>query len=242
MYTSSPAYHITDVCVPIVVYQGVCRRTGVCVGYVFSVVGNLILLSQPRCAAWCYETWPPPTPPSPTIAAPSPPLSSKPAQNSALRHMWKQFSQCPEQGSPHTHKQTYTHTSLIYTRTHTHTHTHFTLTPSHILCADIHTPSIRSHVTLICPLLRCSLHGIWQCVNSTVILNCYQVVYTQSVSHVYARDSSGFMDEVNRVLHFQNNMCRRESVDFWGCCNIVMLASNALLTCDASHILVMSAV
>lgn len=98
----------------------------VCVSYVFSVVGTLILLSQPRCAAWCYETWPPPPPT--TIAAPAAPLSSKPAQNSALRHMWKQFSQCPEQGSPHTHKQTYTHISVIHIYT-WKIHTHFTLTP-----------------------------------------------------------------------------------------------------------------
>lgn len=172
----------------------------------------------------------PEPPPSPTIAAPSPPLSSKPAQNSALRHMWKQFSQCPEQGSPHTHKQTYTHTSLTHTQDTHSFHTH----PAHIVCTDIHTSSIRSHVTLICPLLRCSLHGIWQCVNSTVILNCYQVVYTQSVSHVYPRDSSGFMEEVSRGLHFQNNMCRGESVGFWGCCSIVTQASNATLTYDSS--------
>lgn len=177
--------HTVDICLLMVVYQGVCKCMQVCVGYVFSVVGTLILLSQPRCATWCYETWPPhhhhhPAH-TPTIAAPSPLLSSKPAQNSALRHMWKQFSQCPEQGSPHTHKQTYIHTSLIHTQDTHSVHTH----PSHIVCADIHTPSIRSHVTLICPLLRCSLHGIWQCVNSTMILNCYQVVYTQSVNHVY---------------------------------------------------------
>ena len=44
------------------------------------------------------------------------------------------------------------------------------------------------------------------------------------------------MEEVSRGLHFKNNMCRGESVDFWGCCNIVMLASNAILTGD-DHVL-----
>lgn len=67
-----------------------------------------------------------------------------------------------------------------------------------------------------------------------MILNCYQVVYTQSVSHVYPRDSSGFMEEVSRGLHFQNNMCRGESVDFWGSYNVIILASNAILACDVS--------
>lgn len=54
-------------------------------------------------------------------SSPSPCLSSRAAQNSALRHMWKQFSQCSEQGSPHTHKQTYT------PPLHTHTDTRDTL-------------------------------------------------------------------------------------------------------------------
>lgn len=45
--------HITDVCLLIMVYQGVQMHASVCR---LSVVGNLILLLQPRCAAWCYET------------------------------------------------------------------------------------------------------------------------------------------------------------------------------------------
>lgn len=56
-------------------------------------------------------------------SSPSPCLSSRAAQNSALRHMWKQFSQCSEQGSPHTHKQTYTPPPPP----HTHTDTRDTL-------------------------------------------------------------------------------------------------------------------
>lgn len=92
-------------------------------------------------------------------SSPSPCLSSRAAQNSALRHMWKQFSQCSEQGSPHTHKQTYT-PPLLHTHTDTQETRSFHAHPLHILHTDIHTLSMRSYVTLICSLLRCSLLGI----------------------------------------------------------------------------------
>lgn len=112
-----------------------------------------------------------PTPPPPftqrththlhtNYSSPSARLSSKAAQNSALRHMWKQFSQCSEQGSLHTHKQTYTHTHTSLPHTLTQETHRFHAHPLHILHTDTHTPSMRSHVTLICSLSRCSLLGI----------------------------------------------------------------------------------
>lgn len=116
-------------------------HVSVCRLCVFSRGKSNSALAAQMC---CMVLWNLTPPPSPTIAAPSPPLSSKPAQNSALRHMWKQFSQCPEQGSPHTHKQTYTHTLLI----HTHKiHTHFTLSYMRRHTHAQHTLTCYSHLS-----------------------------------------------------------------------------------------------
>lgn len=106
-------------------YQGERRGMSVCVCSlcVFSRGNSNSALAAQMCCMVLWNLNPPPAPPhththihTPPTAAPSPSLSSKPAQNSALRHMWKQFSQCPEQGSPHTH--THTHRRIRTENTH----------------------------------------------------------------------------------------------------------------------------
>ncbi len=43
------------------------------------------------------------------------------APRTALRHMWKQFNQCPEQTGSLSHTHTHTHIHITY-QSHTHTH------------------------------------------------------------------------------------------------------------------------